>query len=62
MSIIIFKHTKNYLDNLKLEAKKTSNVSPLKPLSLVVHAKIMASKKNYFDYSCCRRFCKYDHL
>ena len=33
------------MDNLKQGAKKISNVSPSKPLSLVVHANIMAWKK-----------------
>ena len=41
----MFTYTGKYLDNLKQEAKKISNVSPLKPLSLVVHANIMAWKK-----------------
>ena len=50
MLVIIFTCTENYLDNLKQEAKKIYNVSPL---SLVVHAKIMAWIKNYFEYSCC---------
>ena len=48
MLVIIFTCTENYLDNLKQEAKKIYNVSPLKPFSLVVHAKIMAWKKKLF--------------
>ena len=48
MSIIIFTYCENYLDNLKQEVKKISNVLPLKPQSLIVHVKIMTWKKNIF--------------
>ena len=62
MSIIIFTYSENYLDNLKQEAKKISNVSPLKPQSLILHAKVMTWEKQFFEYSFNTLFCKYDHL